>query len=162
MPTVNQRPASLDYRPRKVRLVASALAVVFVVVFSVVAALLRETDTGVYFQPVDQVAMMFVGVLLGGAALLFTRPRVRADADGVRVRNIVASHDLPWELVLRVSFPEGAPWGRLEIPDDEYVAVMAIQAADKQRAVEALTTLRALHREHAPRVAPHPSERGTP
>jgi Bacterial PH domain len=141
-----------EARPRKARRVAVASAVVLVVVFAVVAVLLRRTPTGVYFQLSDQVAMVLLGLLLAGAALLFARPRVRAGADGVEVRNLLGSRTLPWELVLRVSFPDGAPWARLELPDDEYIAIMAIQSADGRHAVQAIRALRALHAEHiAPR-----------
>ncbi|MDQ4020404.1 MAG: PH domain-containing protein [Actinomycetota bacterium] len=137
-----------DARPRKARRVAVAAAVLLVGVFTVIAVLLRQTSTGVYFRFSDQVAMVVLGLLLAGAALLFARPRVRAGADGVEVRNLLGSRTLPWELVLRVSFPDGAPWARLELPDDEYIAVMAIQAADGRHAVQAIRALRAVHTEH--------------
>ena len=52
--------------------------------------------------------------------------------------------------MLRISFPDGASWARLELPDDEYLAVMAIQAVDGVRAVEAVRALRKLHRAHQP------------
>ncbi len=139
-----------EVRPRKARGVAMAAAVVLTVVFAVVAALLRQTPTGVYFRLSDQVAMVLVGLLLAGAALLFTRPRVRAGADGVEVRNLLGTRTVPWELVIRVSFPDGAPWARLELPDDEYIAVMAIQSADGRHAVHAIRALRAVHAEHTP------------
>ncbi|HXT46868.1 MAG TPA: PH domain-containing protein [Pseudonocardiaceae bacterium] len=138
-------------RPRKARHVAVAAAVVLVVVFTVVAVLLRRTPTGVYFRFSDQVAMVLLGLLLAGAALLFARPRVRAVADGVEVRNVLTTRTVPWDLVLRVSFPDGAPWARIELPDDEYIAVMAIQAADGRYAVQAMRSLRAVHAE---RTAP--------
>ena len=144
-----------EARPRRARGIAVAAAVLLVAVFTVIAVLLRQTPTGVYFRLSDQVAMVLLGVLLAGAALLFARPRVRADADGVEVRNLLGSRTLPWELVLRVSFPDGAPWARLELPDDEYIAVMAIQAADGRHAVQAIGALRAVYAEHiAPRDAP--------
>lgn len=146
----------LDVRPRRARWVAVVLAVLLVGAFSVVAALLRRSDTGVYFRVADQVAMVLVGVFLGGAALLFARPRLRAGPEGVHVRNVLGTHDLPWALVLRVSFPDGASWARLELPDDEYVAVMAIQAADREHAVRAIRALRELHRRYAPAAAPDP------
>ncbi|HEY0636293.1 MAG TPA: PH domain-containing protein [Pseudonocardiaceae bacterium] len=146
----------VDVRPRKARWIAVAAATVLVTVFCVVAALLRSTDTGVYFRTSDQVAMVVLGLLLGGLALLYARPRLRADADGVYVRNMIGTHRLPWELVLRVSFPDGGAWARLELPDDEYLAVMAIQATDKQHAVRAIHELRELHRRYAPVVAPDP------
>lgn len=137
-----------EARPRKARRIAVAAAVLLIAVFAVVGTLLRRTPTGVYFRISDQVAMVVLGLLLAGAALLFTRPRVRAGADGVEVRNLLATRMVPWELVLRVSFPDGAPWARLEIPDDEYIAVMAIQSADGRHAVQAIRALRAVHAEH--------------
>jgi hypothetical protein len=144
-----------EARPRKARRVAVAAAVLLVAVFTVVGALLRRTSTGVYFRLSDQVAMVVLGLLLAGAALLFARPRVRAGADGVEVRNLIATRTVPWELVLRVSFPDGAPWARIELPDDEYIAVMAIQSADGRRAVQAIRALRAAHAGHtAPRDTP--------
>lgn len=139
-----------EARPRRARRVAIAAAVVLIVVFAVVAALLRRTPTGVYFQPSDQVAMVLVGLLLAAAVLLFARPRVRAGADGVEIRNLLGTRTLPWALVLRVSFPDGAPWARIEIPDDEYIAVMAIQSADGRHAVQAIRGLRAIHAKHTP------------
>lgn len=142
--------APLQVRPRRARVVAVLSALVLIAVFTAVALLLRRTPTGVYFRVSDQVAMVVLGVLLAGAALLFARPRLRADADGVEVRNLLGSRRLPWDLVLAVSFPDGTPWARLELPDDEYIAVLAIQAADRQHAVRALRDLRALHAEHAP------------
>ncbi|MQA15143.1 MAG: PH domain-containing protein [Pseudonocardiaceae bacterium] len=140
---------ALQVRPRRVRWVAGASAVALISVFTVVGVLLRDTPTGVYFRVSDQVAMVVLGALLAGAALLFTRPRLRAGADGIEVRNLLGARRVPWELVLAVSFPDGTPWARLELPDDEYIAVMAIQAADRQHAVQALARLRALHAEHA-------------
>jgi hypothetical protein len=144
-----------EARPRKARWVAITAAVVVVVFFSVVAVLLRRTPTGVYFRLSDQVAMVLLGLLLAGVALLFARPRVRAAAEGVEVRNLLGTRTIPWELVLRVSFPDGAPWARLELPDDEYIAVMAIQSADGRHAVQAIRALRAVHAEHTtPRDVP--------
>ncbi len=144
-----------EARPRNARLVALAAAVVLVVVFVVGAVLLRQTPTGVYSRRSAQVAMVVLGLMLAGAALLFARPLVRGGAGGVEVRNLLGSRTLPWELVLRVSFPDGAPWARLELPDDEYIAVMAIQAADGQHAVQAIRALRTVHAEHT-------ASRGTP
>ena len=136
---------ALTVRPRRVRVVAGLAAVLLVTLFTVVAVLLRGSQTGVYFRIADQVAMVGLGVLLAGAALLFTRPQLQADSEYVEVRNILTTQRFPWALVLAISFPDGAPWARLELPDDEYVAVMAIQAADGPRAVEAIRALREMH-----------------
>jgi Bacterial PH domain len=134
-------------RPRKVRVLAGIGAAVLLAVFTVVAVLLRQSSTGVYFYTSDQVAMIGLGVLMAMGALLFARPRVRATRSGVEVRNMVGTRAYPWDLVEQVSFPDGSAWARLEMPDDEYVPVLAIQAIDGERAVTAMRELRWLHRE---------------
>lgn len=97
-----------------------------------------------YFQRGDQVAMVGLGVVLALGILMFARPRVEADEQGVRVRNVVGSYDLPWQVVRAVRFGRGAPWVTLDLADDDQVAVMAIQAADNEYAVDAARRLRAL------------------
>ncbi|MGH3793423.1 MAG: PH domain-containing protein [Pseudonocardiaceae bacterium] len=151
-------PTVFEARPRKARRIAVVAAVLLVAVFTVVAVLLRSTPTGVYFRVSDQVAMVVLGLLLAGAALLFGCPRVRAGADGVEVRNLLSSRLVPWELVLRVSFPDGAPWARLELPDDEYIAIMAIQAVDGRLAVQAIRGLRAAHAQYTGGPQPGPPD----
>lgn len=138
----------LDVRPRRAAWVGVVAAVLLVAVFTTIALLLRNTPTGVFFNRSDQVSMVLLGVLLAAAALLFARPRLRTGPDGVEVRNLLGTQRFAWPLVVRVRFPDGAPWARLDLPDDEYVAVMAIQAADKQHAVTALRRLREEHAAH--------------
>ena len=140
--------AQLVVRPVRVRRAAGASAVTVVTVFTTVALLLNGDATGVFFRPADQVAMILFGLMLGGAVLLFTRPRVRVGPQGVGVRNILGEQFFPWALVREITFPRDAPWARLELPDDEYVAMMAIQAADGDRAVQAIRKVRDLHRTH--------------
>jgi hypothetical protein len=136
-----------EARPRKARVLAVVVAVVFVAVFAVVAVLLREGSTGVTFYASDQVAMAGIGVVLALGALWFARPRVRADHEGVEVRNMLGTHRYPWGQVLSVSFPDGSPWARLELPADEYVPILAVQAIDGDHAVTAMRELRRLRRE---------------
>ena len=135
----------LVLRPRRALIFAWVGAVATVAVFAVIAALLRTSDTGVYFRTADQVAVVLLGVLIAAGLLLMARPRVRADARGVEVRNVGVPRYVPWHLVSAVSFPDGASWARLDLPDDEYLPVLAVQAADGQRAVAGLRQLRALH-----------------
>jgi hypothetical protein len=75
---------------------------------------------------------------------MFTRPRVSADARGIRIRNVIGSYDLPWNVVRSIEFRRGSPWASLELRDDEVVAIMAVQAADRAYAVAAVRGLRAL------------------
>ncbi|WP_447008513.1 PH domain-containing protein [Saccharothrix isguenensis] len=137
---------AVEFRPKRIRWVAGTSAVFLVAVFTVVGLLLGDTPTGVIFRTSDQVAMVLLGVLLACGILLLTRPRVRADAEGVEVRNVATVHRFAWADVLHVSFPDGASWARLELPDDEYVSIMAVQAVDRDHAVAAVRALRELHR----------------
>jgi hypothetical protein len=136
----------LVIRPRRAMIMCSVLAVALLAVFVVVAVLLRTGDTGVRFQRSDQAAMVGIGILLACGVMLFAIARVRADAEGIEVRNVLITRRFAWSDVLSVSFPDGASWARLELPDDEYQAVMAVQAVDRDRAVEAVRALRKLHR----------------
>jgi hypothetical protein len=115
--------------------------------FAVAGVFLRASDTGANFVLSDQIAMFGIGIVLALGALWFTRPRVRADREGVEVRNMLGARRFPWSEVERVSFPDGSPWARLELPRDEYVPVLAIQAMDGERAVTAMRELRRVRRE---------------
>ncbi|OZM78337.1 PH domain-containing protein [Pseudonocardia sp. MH-G8] len=132
-------------RPRKVLIAAWVGAVAIVGLFVAIALVLRNSPTGVFFRLADQIALVLLGLFIAGGLLLLARPRVRADAEGIEVRNILVTRRLPWSLVERVAFPDGASWARLDLPDDEYMAVLAIQAVDGRRAVDAITRVRALH-----------------
>ncbi len=133
-------------RPRKATRVARILAGVVVLIFTAVATALHgATDSGKgVFQTGDQIAMIGLGVLGGLGILAFTRPRVRADEHGVHIRNVIGGYDLPWEVVRSITVRKGSPWASLELQDDDTVAVMAVQAADKGYAVATVRALRAL------------------
>jgi len=132
-------------RPRKVLIAAWVGAVAILVLFVVIAVVLRNTATGVNFRAADQVSLVLLGVFIAGGLLLLARPRVIADARGIEVRNVLFNRRFPWEIVRRVAFPDGASWARLDLPDDEYVAVLAIQAVDGSHAVDAIRKVRALY-----------------
>jgi hypothetical protein len=141
---------SVIARPRRARIVCWVAAPVVLIVFVLIANGLhgRTGDGPGTFQRGDQIAMIGLGVLAALGVLMFTRPRVVADADRIRVRNVFGSYELPWEIVRAVTFGRGAPWLTLDLYDDDVVAVMAIQAADKDYAVRAARELRALHSSH--------------
>jgi hypothetical protein len=131
--------------PRRFRLLCAVLAAVVVAVAVTVAAVLKDTASGVAtFYTSDQVAVAGLGLLLGAGILALGRPRVDADADGVRVRNALR-HELPWAAVREVRFDRNSPWASLRLQNDDELSVLAIQAMDGERAVEAIEGLRALH-----------------
>lgn len=156
-------PAPLTVRPRRIAIYAAIGAAAVVAVGIFVALKLRSSDTGVIFRTSDALAMAGLGLLFAGGLMLTARPRLRADAAGLRVRNIVGERFVPWPVVERIAFPEGAVWAQLELADDEVMSVMAIQSMDKERAVVALHGVRALHDRYAPPTsrrerAPLPAE----
>jgi hypothetical protein len=142
----NDGPRTIDTQARKAKKVAYWAAGAIVVVFTGIAFTLRgRTDSGTSeFHPEDQAAMIILGLLAAAAVLIFTRPRIIADTHGVRVRNLLGWKYFPWAVITAVRFDRGSPWVALDLQDDDVVSVMAVQAADKEYAVDTVRALRAL------------------
>ncbi|MCV7066563.1 PH domain-containing protein [Mycolicibacterium farcinogenes] len=132
----------VDIRPHRTPYFAYGAALIILLAHVTVGLLLKVGSTGVVFQTSDQVGIALLGAIIAGVVLLFARPRLRIGPSGVAVRNLVSFKVIPWHDVLGVSFPVGARWARLDLPDDEYIPVMAIQAIDKGRAVQAMDQVR--------------------
>ena len=145
----------LEVRPHMTPYFAYGAAAVIVISAVAVGVLLKISSTGVIFQTADQIAVALLGVVIAGAVLLFARPRMRIGAPGVAVRNLFGYRLIPWSDVVGVTFPRGARWARVDLPDDEYVPVMAIQAVDKERAVDAMDRVRGLLVRYRPDITPH-------
>jgi hypothetical protein len=143
-------PVLLQVRPRRITILASIAATLVIGSMVVIGLLLRDTNEGVTFTMNDQIGLIGIGLVFGAVIMTAARPRLRADEDGMAVRNVFGETFVPWPLVVRVAFPPGAHWAELQMPDDEVKAVMAIQAMDRGRAVTALERLRALHQRYAP------------
>ncbi|MGV9799799.1 PH domain-containing protein [Mycobacterium sp. NPDC003449] len=133
-----------EIRPYLTPYFAYGAALVIFAAHIAVGVLLKVGSTGVVFQTADQVAIAALGAVIAGAVLLFSRPRLRVGAAGIAVRNLISYRLIPWSDVVGVSFPVGARWARVDLPDDEYIPVMAIQAIDKGRAVDAMDRVREL------------------
>ncbi|NHD17584.1 MULTISPECIES: PH domain-containing protein [Actinopolyspora] len=136
----------VQVRPRRVRRVAIPAAAVVLIVCVIAALLLRRTSSGLLLTVSDQVSMAGIGAVLAGLILLTVRPRLRADENGVEVRNSILTRQYAWSDVRGISFPAGAGCARLELPDDEYEPITAIQSVDGEHAVRAMRELRALRR----------------
>ncbi len=141
-------------RPVRLVRVARTSAALIVVVFALVAVALGRAGDGpvqpgqLRFGVADQLAMFALGLLAAGAVLLFTRPRVQADEHHIVVRNVIGETRVPWEVVTAVRLDDGAPWAYLDLADDDQLAVLAVQANDGQRAVDAVLALRQLLATH--------------
>ena len=107
--------------------------------------------TGASVTGIDTLAFPLVGIIISILGYLaFTRPRVRANEDGVEVRNIVGTRFYPWTVVYGLAFPEGSQMARMELPEFEYLPLWAIQAGDGASAVKAVSDFRALEAKYMP------------
>ena len=143
--TAGAAPGPLVLRPRRLLVVCRVAGVTVLVVFAVVAYLLpRGSAGGEQFGLADQLAFFGIGVLISWAVLQFTRVRATADLAGVRVRNYVGEKFIPWQVVAGVRMDDGSPWASLDLHDDDTIALLAVQANDRQYAVDAVLALRQL------------------
>ncbi|MEO9328540.1 PH domain-containing protein [Gordonia aurantiaca] len=143
------------YRPRKLPRYAIAAAVVVMAIHIVFGLLLTIEDVGVRnLGASDQAAIICIGVLISGCILLLTRPRLRVGPRGVEVRNLVPSRLFPWEQVLGLTYPEKGFGAWLLFPSDEHITVLAVQAGDGPRAVEAMARFRELEERYRGSVRP--------
>ncbi|MGB9377061.1 MAG: PH domain-containing protein [Mycobacteriales bacterium] len=137
--------AVLRFRPQRLRQICWVSAAGIVVGFFAMAfSLHRATGGGGSLRAGDRSALAGVGIILAVGVLALARPLVEADEHHVRVRNVIGSYDLTWDLVRAVRFGKGSPWASLELAHDERIPVMAVQSLDGLRALEAITALRGL------------------
>lgn len=150
--TVGSGQNEWDYvvHPHRTPLFAYVAAFLIAASHIAVGLMLKIGSSGVVFQTADQVAIAGLGLVIAGAVLLFARPRLRVGASGMSVRNLLGDKLTPWNDVVGVSFPAGSRWARIDLPDDEYIPVLAIQAVDKERAVSAMDTVRSLLARYRP------------
>jgi hypothetical protein len=134
----------LEVKPHLTPYFAYGAAFLIAAAHIAVGFLLKVGSSGVIFRTADQVAIGVLGVIIGCLVLMFARPRLRVGPDGLAVRNLLGYRLIPWSEVVDVSFPKGARWARVDLPDDEYVPLMAIQSVDKERAVDAMDAVRTL------------------
>lgn len=135
---------SVVVRPVRLRVVVYLVAAVVAVAFGLIGWALTRAQGEMQFGPVDQALMTGFGLLLAGVALGFTRARVVAGPDGLRVRNLARERRVPWALVRGIRFDDGAPWATLELQDDDTLTLFAVQASDGPRAARAVLAMRQL------------------
>lgn len=138
------------FKPRVMSTTACIVAAV-IAVAGLVVAVLNDRASGAYLRTADQIAMGALALIIAGAVLLLTRPRVKAGKSGLAVRNILGYRLIPWPEVIGVGFPPGKRWARVELDYDEYVPAVAIQSVDGEQAVVAMETIRNLMDRYASR-----------
>ena len=113
---------------------------------SAAAGIGGASSYGVAFTPVTRAMVALFGLGCAGLLLLLTRPRLVADADGLRMRNVGRWRSLPWGVVHGVRLDDASPWMAVDLADDETVPVLAVQSADGARADAVFAAVRDLHR----------------
>ncbi len=136
------------FKPRLMPILAWVGAVLMVLAGVGVALTLKGKSTGPALRTADQWAMLALSVVLAGAILLLTRPRLRVGPAGLAVRNVLEERIIPWQDVVGISFPKR--WARVELAAYEYVPVVAIQSIDRDRAIAAMDTVRELMGRYRP------------
>jgi hypothetical protein len=144
--TPTEKPAEVTARPVKAARIATVVAVVVGAAFIACAVALPHTTDGVQFTVADQFGIGGTGVLIALAIMSITRPRMRANADGIDARGFFGGYrHVDWDLVNRVDFPPKARFARLVLPGEELIVLYAVQRGDAEHSVTVMNQLRVLH-----------------
>ena len=143
-------------RPHRVRVIT----VVASLALGAVAAgiwLLLPDEVRVLFTLSQILTLLGVLALLIGAMVALASSYVRADATGLRIRNGLRVHAVPWARVHKIILRPGDPWALVlmtpengrpfeaDIDADKH-QLMGIQAVDGPLAANAVNELRVRHR----------------
>jgi PH (Pleckstrin Homology) domain-containing protein len=135
----------MSARPQRTALIANISAAAALVIFIVVALVMKRDNAGAVFGYKDQLFTVVIGLIVAGGLRLPARPRMRADREAVYLRSYLGNwRTVPWAAVTAVEFPSNVRFARLALPGDEGFAVYAIQRFDRDYAVEKMRALRAL------------------
>ena len=147
----SDKPWEFECRSPFMRRLAVAAVVVVMAIHIFMAAVVGVGDTGAAVTTVDKLAFVGIGTIIAVAlGVMLWRPRVRANADGVEVRNVIGTRFYPWAVIYGLSFPRGARTARLELPEFEFVPMLAMQAADKSQILGTVDRFRELEAKYLP------------
>ena len=139
-----------EFRPRALPRLAIAVAGVLALA-GILVGVFNNRSSGAFIRAADQIAYAGIALVLAAAIVVIaTRPRLRVGPAGLAVRNVLEERTIPWSEVVGLSFPVGKRWPRVELQAYEYVPVLAIQSFDRDRAVDAMDTVRELMERYRP------------
>lgn len=148
---VTTKPWEFEHRSKFLRNLSIVFIIIVMVIHIWVGAVLDIEWTGATITFIDKLAFPGVGLVISVLLwITMNRPRVRANEDGVEIRNIVGTRFYSWVVIYGLSFPEGARMARLELPEFEYVPIWAMQSADGASTVQAVREFRALEAKYMP------------
>ncbi len=150
--SISTKPWEFEVTSPKLRIAAYISVVVIMAVHIFMGVTVGIGYSGAAITRLDQWGYVLLGVFLSVLAYIaLTRPRVRANADGVEVRNIIGTRFYPWMVIYGLSFPRKAHMARLELPEFEYVPLWAMQSADGDYVVKAISQFRDLEARYMPK-----------
>jgi hypothetical protein len=116
--------------------------------FIATAVVMKHASAGADFDTKDQFGTVAVGIIVAALFIMLTWPRLRADAEAVRMRSFLGSwRVVPWDVIVRIDFPSNLRFARIVLPGDEALAIYAVQRVDGERAVSTMAQLRELQSE---------------
>jgi hypothetical protein len=143
-------------RPHRVRVIAVIASLALGAVAASVWLLLPD-EVRVLFTLSQILTLLGILALLIGAMVALASSYVRADATGLRIRNGLRVHAVPWARVHKIILRPGDPWALVlmtpengrpfeaDLDADKHL-LMGIQAVDGSLATNAVTELRVRHR----------------
>ncbi|PFG28664.1 hypothetical membrane protein [Corynebacterium renale] len=146
------RPWDLEVTSPTMRRIAIVWVVIVMAVHIFMALVVGVGYTGAAVTTIDKWAFIGVGIVISVVCYIgLSRPRVRANADGVEVRNFIGTRFYSWAVIYGLSFPKGSRMARLELPDFEFVPLWAFQAADRSTIVQKVDAFRRLEAQYMPK-----------
>jgi hypothetical protein len=140
--------AVVEARPVVMARIGWACAAFVLATFVVTALVMKHANAGADFDTKDQFGTVAVGIIVAALFIMLTWPRLRADAEAVRLRSFLGSwRVVPWDLIVRIDFPSNLRFARIVLPADEALAIYAVQRLDRDRAVATMEQLRTLFAE---------------
>jgi asparagine N-glycosylation enzyme membrane subunit Stt3 len=142
-------------RPHRLRILA-LVAVAALVVLSVLFWFAMPAEIRVLFTLSQRLTLLGVLGSLILTTVLTAASYVRADTEGLRFRNGLRTHQVPWARVHKILLRRGDPWAQVLLTpadgsefeadlDAEKHQLMGIQATDGVRAQQAVEELRLRH-----------------
>jgi len=143
-------------RPHRLRVIA-IIASLALCALAAGIWLLLPTEIRVLFTVSQVLTLLGLLAFLIGAMAALAGSYVRADGSGLRIRNALRVHPVPWERVHKIILRPGDPWALLLLKpadgrpfeadlDAERRQLMGIQAVDGPLARAAVNELRVRHR----------------
>ena len=143
-------------RPHRLRVIA-IIASLALCALAAGIWLLLPTEIRVLFTVSQVLTLLGLLAFLIGAMAALAGSYVRADGAGLRIRNALRVHAVPWERVHKIILRPGDPWALLLLKpadgrpfeadlDAERRQLMGIQAVDGPLATAAVNELRVRHR----------------